>query len=164
MDVLGLGARSAMKHVVARIGYLLRQGVVVLLCQLRLSSIVGNIRDGSQSWSKVNDKARRGSNLLAFSLGGSGLAILVEVVYYGWKYVYLKLQDLFVEVGCVAKLRTKGESGEPFEIDNKNNIMDLKVTSDSILRIARVVEHWIFLDVTTTVIVVGELGVTVKNK
>ena len=51
---------------------------------------------------------------------------------------------------CVAKLRIKSKSGEPFETDNKNNIVDLylkkyirdlEVASNSILRIARVVEH-----------------------
>ena len=36
--------------------------------------------------------------------------MLVEVAQYGWM-----LEDLFVDVGCIAKLRTKGESGEPFE-------------------------------------------------
>ncbi len=70
----------------------------------------------------------------------------------------------FVEVGCIAKLRTKGESGEPFETDNKNNIVNLKVTSDSILRIAGVFEHRMFLDMATTMIVAGELGVTMKKK
>ncbi|KAL5553377.1 hypothetical protein UlMin_040778 [Ulmus minor] len=106
-------------------------------------------------------------------LGGSGLAMPVEVVQYGWKYVSQKLQDLFVEAGCVAKLRTKGETGEPFETDNKNYIVDLyfkkdigdlKVASDLILRICGVVEHGMFLDMATTVIVAGELGITVKNK
>ncbi|KAL5569214.1 hypothetical protein UlMin_025789 [Ulmus minor] len=60
---------------------------------------------------------------------------------------HAKLQDLVVEVGCVAKLRTKGESGEPFETDNKNYIVNF----DSILRIAGVVEHGMLLDVATTV-------------
>ncbi|KAL5575534.1 hypothetical protein UlMin_017233 [Ulmus minor] len=92
---------------------------------------------------------------------------------YCWKYVYQKFQNLFVEVGCVAKLRTKGESGEAFETDNKNyivdlylkkDIVDLTATSDSILRIVGIFEHRMFLDVATTVIFVGELGVTVKNK
>ena len=36
--------------------------------------------------------------------------------------------------------------------------------SDAILNIAGVVEHGMFLDMATTVIVAGELGLTVKNK
>ncbi|KAL5542787.1 hypothetical protein UlMin_010497 [Ulmus minor] len=72
----------------------------------------------------------------------------------------MKLEDLFVKVGYVAKLRIKGESGEPFETNNKNYI----VASDSILRIAGVIEHDMFLDMATTMIVDGELVVTIKNK
>ncbi|KAL5564615.1 hypothetical protein UlMin_027779 [Ulmus minor] len=111
---------------------------------------------------------------MLLGLGTNGLAMSIAVVQYGWKYVHQKLQDLFVEVDCVAKLRTKSKSGEPFETDNKNYIVDLyfnkdigdlkNIHSDSILRIAGVFEHEMFLDVTTTMIVAGELGVTVKNK
>ena len=45
-----------------------------------------------------------------FSMGSSGLAMPVEDVQYDWM-----LEELFVEVGCIAKLGIKGESGEPFE-------------------------------------------------
>ncbi|KAL5582260.1 hypothetical protein UlMin_014702 [Ulmus minor] len=154
--VLGLGEGSTMKH-----------GVVVLLCQLRLSSMVGNIRDGFGSRSRVDGEAHRGSNRLAFALGGSGLAMPVEVIQYCWKFIYQNdvdfsgfHKDLFVDMGCVAKIMIKCESGEPFETHNKKYI----VASDSILRIAGVVEHDMFLDVAITVIVAGELGVTMKNK
>ncbi|KAL5553251.1 hypothetical protein UlMin_040652 [Ulmus minor] len=137
----------------------------VILTQDKLKKIV--------AYKAVDDEARRGSNRLAFAPGGSVLTMPVELVQYGWKYVHQKLQDLFVDVSCVAKLITKGESGEPFETYNKNDIVDLylkkyirdlKVASNSTLRIVGVVEHWMFLDVATTVIVTRELGVTVKNK
>ncbi|KAK9115405.1 hypothetical protein Syun_022202 [Stephania yunnanensis] len=106
-------------------------------------------------------------------LGGSGLAMPVEIVPFCWKFTAERLQGLFGEYGCVAKLRTFGENCEPFVTDNANYIVDLyfekeigdlKWASDSILRLAGVVEHGMFLDMATTVIVAGELGVTVINK
>ncbi|XP_050237142.1 probable ribose-5-phosphate isomerase 2 [Mercurialis annua] len=104
-------------------------------------------------------------------IGGSGLAMPVEIVPFCWKFTAKRLQDLFGYAGCVAKLRTNG--GEPFVTDNGNYIVemffkkdigDLNVASDAILRLAGVVEHGMFLDMATTVIVAGELGVTIKNK
>ncbi|PRQ48610.1 putative ribose-5-phosphate isomerase [Rosa chinensis] len=105
-------------------------------------------------------------------LGGSGLAMPVEVVPFCWKFTAKMLQDLFRNSGCVAKLKC-GESGEPFVTDNGNYIVDmyfkkdigdLRAASEAILRLAGVVEHGMFLDMATTVIVARELGITVKNK
>ncbi|XLS55742.1 hypothetical protein HN51_005497 [Arachis hypogaea] len=99
-------------------------------------------------------------------IGGSGLAMPVE-------FTASRLQNLFQEFGCVAKLKTLGEKVEPYVTDNGNYIIDLyfkqsigdlKAASDSILQIAGVVEHGMFIDMATTVIVAGELGLTVKNK
>lgn len=104
-------------------------------------------------------------------LGGSGLAMPVEVVPFCWKFTAKRLQDLFEDCGCVAKLRTTGE--QPVVTDNgnyvidlylKKDIGDLKVASDNILRLPGVVEHGMFLDMATTVIVASELGVTIRNK
>jgi ribose 5-phosphate isomerase A len=106
-------------------------------------------------------------------LGGSGLAMPVEIVPFCWKFTAQRLQALFKDSGCVAKLRTCGENGEPSVTDNRNYVVDLyfskdigdlKAASDEILRLAGVVEHGMFLDMATTVIVAGELGITVKNK
>ncbi|KAL6192710.1 PREDICTED: probable ribose-5-phosphate isomerase 2 [Fragaria vesca subsp. vesca] len=107
-------------------------------------------------------------------LGGSGLAMPVEVVPFCWKFTARRLQSLFEEAGCVAKLRTcSGAKGEAYVTDNGNYIVDLyfeeaigdlKAASDAILQLAGVVEHGMFLDMATTVIVAGELGITVKNK
>ncbi|KAG8475523.1 hypothetical protein CXB51_032272 [Gossypium anomalum] len=105
-------------------------------------------------------------------LGGSGLALPVEIVPFCWKFTANKLQKLFQGSDCVAKLRNDGE-GKPFVTDNGNYIVDLylkkemgdlQVASDAILRIAGVVEHGMFLDMATTVIVAGELGITIKDK
>ncbi|XP_010253882.1 PREDICTED: probable ribose-5-phosphate isomerase 2 [Nelumbo nucifera] len=75
-------------------------------------------------------------------LGGSGLAMPVEIVPFCWKFTAYRLQRLFEYAGCVAKLRTCGENVEPFVTENANYIVDLyfkkdigdlKVASDSIL-------------------------------
>ncbi|KAL4318653.1 hypothetical protein GQ457_18G022770 [Hibiscus cannabinus] len=105
-------------------------------------------------------------------LGGSGLAMPVEIVPFCWEFTARKLQNTLEDSGCVAKLRN-GAKGEPFVTDNGNYIVDLylqksmgdlRAASDAILRIAGVVEHGMFLDMATTVIVAGELGITIKNK
>lgn len=106
-------------------------------------------------------------------LGGSGLAMPVEIVPFCWEFTLRRLEMLFMEAGCVGRLRTAGETNEPFVTDNGNYIIDLyfkkemgdlKAASDAILRLAGVVEHGMFLDMATTVIVAGKLGVTVTNK
>ncbi|XP_010553978.1 PREDICTED: probable ribose-5-phosphate isomerase 2 [Tarenaya hassleriana] len=108
-------------------------------------------------------------------IGGSKLALPVEIVPFCWKFTEEKLRKLFESCGCVAKLRRGGggETGNPFVTDNGNYIVDLYMekdmgdlggASDAILRLPGVVEHGMFLDMASTVIVAGELGVTVKNK
>jgi ribose 5-phosphate isomerase A len=112
------------------------------------------------------------SKVVAY-IGGSGLAMPVEIVPFCWKFTLRKLELLFEEAGCVGKLRTCDGNGEIFVTDNKNytidlyfkkSIGDLRVASDTILRIPGVVDHGLFIDMATTVIVAGEQGVTVKNK
>ncbi|KAI3857531.1 hypothetical protein MKW92_022837 [Papaver armeniacum] len=107
------------------------------------------------------------------TLGGSGLAMPVEIFPFCWNFMATLLQNLFAEAGCVAKLRRVAETGKPFMTDNANYIVDLyfereigdlKVASDEILRLAGVVEHGMFIDMATTVIVAGECGISVKNK
>ncbi|KAG4907579.1 hypothetical protein JHK84_056112 [Glycine max] len=106
-------------------------------------------------------------------LGGSGLAMPVEVIQFCWRFTAARLQKLFQEAGCVAKLRTFAEKDEPYVTDNGNFIVDLyfersigdlKAASDAILQLAGVVEHGMFLDMATTVIVAGELGLTYFGK
>ncbi|KAI3951201.1 hypothetical protein MKW92_046352 [Papaver armeniacum] len=108
------------------------------------------------------------------TLGGSGLAMPVEVVPFCWNFTATRLQNLFREAGCVAKLRRVADGGaKPYMTDNANYIVDLyfkgdigdlKVASDEIMRLAGVVEHGMFIDMATTVIIAGECGITVKNK
>lgn len=104
-------------------------------------------------------------------VGATG-AMPVEVVPFCWKFMQDRLQSLFDYAGCVAKLRLDG-NGEPFVTDNKNYIVDLffekdigdlKVAGDAILMLAGVVEHGMFIDMATTIIVAGELGVTIRHK
>ena len=57
-------------------------------------------------------------------LGGSGLTMPVEIVSFCWKLIAQRLQMLFEDSGCVAKLRTY-QNGEPFVTDNMNYIVDL---------------------------------------
>lgn len=110
---------------------------------------------------------------LVSHIGGSGLAMPVEVVPFCWNFTAERLQKLFQDSGCVAKLRKIVGGDDPFVTDNGNYIVDLyfekdigdlNVASDRILRLAGVVEHGMFLGMATTVIVAGELGVTVKNR
>ncbi|GAV90196.1 Rib_5-P_isom_A domain-containing protein, partial [Cephalotus follicularis] len=100
-------------------------------------------------------------------VGGSGLAMPVEVVPFCWNFTLRRLKGLFKDSGCAAKLRRVGgdDAGEPFVTDNGNYIVDLyfqrdigdlKVASDAMLRITGVVEHGMFIDMATTVIVAGK--------
>nr|UER43286.1 RPI2.2 protein [Populus tomentosa] len=109
---------------------------------------------------------------LVAHVGASG-AMPVEVVPFCWKFTQDRLQNLFDYAGCLAKLRTDNGGEKIFVTDNGNYIVDLffkkdigdlKVASDAILRLAGVVEHGMFLDMATTVIVAGELGITIKDK
>ncbi|CAF2142882.1 hypothetical protein BRARA_B03035 [Brassica rapa] len=106
-------------------------------------------------------------------IGGSKLALPVEVVPFCWKFTAEKLREVMEGYGCEAKLRLGGEEGKAFVTDNGNYIVDmylekdmgdLGAVSDAILRLPGVVEHGMFLDMASTVIVAGELGVKIKNK
>ncbi|KAK9756866.1 hypothetical protein RND81_01G125900 [Saponaria officinalis] len=113
-------------------------------------------------------------------IGGSGLAMPVEVVPFCWKFSAERLRMLFEDKGCVVKLRRSFGNGGNGEVEDdayvtdngnyivdlyfKEDIGDLSVASDAILRLPGVVEHGMFLGMATTVIVAGELGISIKNK
>ncbi|XP_010924149.2 probable ribose-5-phosphate isomerase 2 [Elaeis guineensis] len=113
-------------------------------------------------------------------LGGSGLAVPVEVIPFCWGHTLGRLRSLFDgEPGFDAKLRraaTAGDGGndEPFVTDNGNYIVnlyfengihgDLDLISDKILRITGVVEHGMFLGMASSVVIAGKDGVTVVDK
>uniref|UniRef100_A0A5B7BGR6 ribose-5-phosphate isomerase n=1 Tax=Davidia involucrata TaxID=16924 RepID=A0A5B7BGR6_DAVIN len=109
---------------------------------------------------------------LVTGLGGSGLAMPVEVVQFCWKYNLIKLQELFKEEGCEAKLRLDA-GGKPYVTDNMNYIVDLYfktpikdsgAAGKEISAFEGVVEHGLFLDMATAVIIAGKDGVSVKSK
>ena len=109
---------------------------------------------------------------LVSGLGGSGLAMPVEVVQFCWKYNLVRLQELFKEEGVEAKLRLN-EGGTPYVTDNSNYIVDLYfktpikdslAAGKEISALEGVVEHGLFLDMATAVIIAGTTGVEVKNK
>ncbi|WOG93922.1 hypothetical protein DCAR_0313210 [Daucus carota subsp. sativus] len=108
---------------------------------------------------------------LVSGLGGSGLAMPVEVVQFCWKYNLVRLQDMFKDQGVEAKLRLDGE--KPYVTDNMNYIVDLyfktpitdaPAAGKEISSLEGVVEHGLFLDMTTAVIIAGSDGVSVKSK
>lgn len=109
---------------------------------------------------------------LVSGLGGSGLAMPVEVVQFCWKYNLTRLQELFREQGCEAKLRLD-DGGKPYVTDNSNYIVDLyfqtpikdaAAAGEEISAFEGVVEHGLFLDMATAVIIAGKDGVAVKAK
>ncbi|XP_022143009.1 probable ribose-5-phosphate isomerase 3, chloroplastic [Momordica charantia] len=109
---------------------------------------------------------------LVNGLGGSGLAMPVEVVQFCWKYNLVRLQDLFKDEGCEAKLRLDAD-GKPYVTDNSNYIVDLYFQSPikdglaagkEISAFEGVVEHGLFLDMATAVIIAGKDGIDIKTK
>ncbi|KZV54421.1 putative ribose-5-phosphate isomerase 3, chloroplastic [Dorcoceras hygrometricum] len=109
---------------------------------------------------------------LVSGLGGSGLAMPVEVVQFCWNYNLVRLQELFKGEGCEAKLRLDG-NGKPYVTDNSNYIVDLyfktpikdsDAAGKEIKALEGVVEHGLFLDMATAVIIAGGEGVSIKTK
>ncbi|KAM7277060.1 hypothetical protein ACFE04_018926 [Oxalis oulophora] len=109
---------------------------------------------------------------LVDGLGGSKLAMPVEVVQFCWKYNLIRLQALFKEEGVVAKLRLDADD-KPYVTDNSNYIVDLYFETpikDSyaagreIAKLQGVVDHGLFLDMATAVIIAGKTGVSVMSK
>ncbi|CAN1830125.1 Probable ribose-5-phosphate isomerase 2 [Linum perenne] len=98
-------------------------------------------------------------------IGGSGLALPVEVVPFCWKFTARKLQEAFDYAGCDAELRMMMESGNYIvDLYLKKEIGDLKVACDLMMRMSGVVEHGMFLEMATTVIVAGNSGIIFKDK
>lgn len=67
---------------------------------------------------------------LVDGLGGSKLAMPVEIVQFCHEYTLRKLQALPEVAGCVAKLRMNGD--EPYVTDNSNYIVDLYFENEPI--------------------------------
>ncbi|KAG0496318.1 hypothetical protein HPP92_001009 [Vanilla planifolia] len=109
---------------------------------------------------------------LVLGLGGSGLAVPVEVVQFCWKYNQKRLQELFKHEECEAKLRLDAE-GNPYVTDNSNYIVDLyfkapikdpRAAAEEMSALEGVVEHGLFLGMADELIISGKDGVRVKTK
>jgi len=109
---------------------------------------------------------------LVSGLGGSKLAMPVEIVQFCHEYTLRKLQALPEVAGCVAKLRMSGD--EPYVTDNSNYIVDLYFENEpikdsyaaakAIEAICGVVEHGLFMDMVDVCIIAGANGVEVKER
>jgi ribose 5-phosphate isomerase A len=108
---------------------------------------------------------------LVDGLGGSKLAMPVEIVQFCWKYNLQRLENLPEVKGCKAKLRLDGD--KPYVTDNSNYIVDLyfeepikdaHAASKAILALEGVVDHGLFLDMASVVIIAGSNGIEVREK
>jgi len=108
---------------------------------------------------------------LVKGLGGSKLAMPVEVTQFCWKYNLVRLQNLPEVKGCRAELRM--ENGKPYVTDNSNYIIDLyfeepikdsHAAAKAILSLEGVVEHGLFMDMVDVCIIAGSNGVEVQER
>ncbi|CAA0824489.1 Probable ribose-5-phosphate isomerase 1 [Striga hermonthica] len=106
-------------------------------------------------------------------VGGSKLAMPVEVIPFCCDHSLKRLVSLFAHAGCIGELRRCPANGKAYVTDNGNYIIDLyfekdigdlNEASDMILRLPGIVEHGMFIGLATSVIVAGIDGVTVKTK
>ncbi|KAK6134160.1 hypothetical protein DH2020_032110 [Rehmannia glutinosa] len=200
--VVGLGTGSTAKHAVDRIAHLLQQGKLkdivgiptstktheqavslgIPLSNLDSHPVVDLAIDGADEVDpELNLVKGRGQKFIVIVdesklvnyVGGSRLAMPVEVIPFCWNHSLTRLVSLFAYAGCVGELRKYAENGEAFVTDNGNYIIDLyfekdigdlKEASDAILRLPGIVEHGMFIGLATSVIVAGVDGVTVKSK
>lgn len=93
---------------------------------------------------------------------GTKFALPVEVVPFGWQSILLHLEKL----GAKWTLRTNGD-GTPYETDQRNYILDCgfppiedpRKLASALVGLAAVMEHGLFIDIATDIIVARENGV-----
>jgi ribose 5-phosphate isomerase A len=98
---------------------------------------------------------------------GERAPVPVEVVQFGWS----RTVDALFALGC-APVRRELPNGEPFVTDSGNYLIDCKFPridnphrlAERIIRVVGVVEHGLFLDIASRVVVAGEQGVRVVEK
>lgn len=105
-------------------------------------------------------------------LGMSG-AMPIEVTPFCWEFNMKRLAELPSVKGCTAKLRKDAaDSSKPYITDNSNYIVDLYFESPikdpvqaakEFESLVGVVEHGLFLGMSTAVIIAGSDGVSVKT-
>eukprot|EP00898_Chlorokybus_atmophyticus_P004554 jgi/Chlat1/509/Chrsp103S01106 len=109
---------------------------------------------------------------LVDGLGGSKLAMPVEVVQFCWKYNLNRLSGL-AELKGLKEAKLRMENGKPYVTDNSNYIVDLyfdtpiidsNAASSAILALEGVVDHGLFLGMATAVVIAGSDGITVKER
>uniref|UniRef100_A0A7S1TKQ2 ribose-5-phosphate isomerase n=1 Tax=Erythrolobus australicus TaxID=1077150 RepID=A0A7S1TKQ2_9RHOD len=107
---------------------------------------------------------------LVTGLGISG-AMPVEVTPFCYEHSLKRLQEAPSLAGCEAKLRMDGD--KPYVTDNDNYIIDLyfkqpikdaNKAAEEMINMVGVVEHGLFLNMTTAVLIAGKNGVEIKTK
>mmetsp|Transcript_6009 Transcript_6009/g.10850 ORF Transcript_6009/g.10850 Transcript_6009/m.10850 type:complete len:239 (-) Transcript_6009:103-819(-) len=110
---------------------------------------------------------------LVDGLGGSRLAMPVEIVQFCWRYNLERLKALPEVAGCRAELRIDKGSGEPYVTDNFNYIVNLyfdapirdkKAAARAMSALEGVVDHGLFLDMVDICVVAAPGGVIVKQR
>jgi ribose 5-phosphate isomerase A len=110
---------------------------------------------------------------LVDGLGGSRLAMPVEIVQFCWRYNLERLKALPEVAGCRAELRIDKDSGEPYVTDNFNYIVNLyfdapirdkKAAARAMSALEGVVDHGLFLDMVDICVVAAPGGVIVKQR
>ena len=98
---------------------------------------------------------------------GSKFALPVEIVRFGWKSIFSRVEAL----GCEPVLRTV-EGGDPYITDEKHYILDCKfgpmddpvAIANALKGTAGVVEHGLFIDMVHEAIVATDTGIEVLSK
>ncbi|KAJ6380062.1 hypothetical protein OIU76_016672 [Salix suchowensis] len=192
--VLGLGTGSTAAFVVAKLGELLKTGELTNIIgvptskrteeQARSLNIPLSILDDHPHIDLAIDGADEVDPLLNLVKGRGG-ALLREKMVEAASDEFVVVADetklvdglggskLAMPVeGVEAKLRV-GEDGKPYVTDNFNYIVDLYfenpikdgyAAGKEISGLEGVVEHGLFLDMATAVIIAGKTGVEVKSK
>lgn len=108
---------------------------------------------------------------LVDGLGGSKLAMPVEIVQFCHLYTLRRLAALPEVAGCKAELRMEGD--KPYVTDNSNYIVDLYfeepikdgyAAAKAISGMDGVVDHGLFMDMVNVCIIAGSTGIDVKAK
>lgn len=109
---------------------------------------------------------------LVKGLGISG-AMPVEVTPFCWEFNLKRLQELESVKGCRAELRMgDDDKSKPYVTDNDNYIVDLyfdkpiadaEAAARDFNSLVGVVEHGLFLGMSTAVIIAGKHGIEVKE-